>query len=861
MSENFRSFINNFSKFFQKNKKFQKKHFLSVTIVVLFVVMSVSVPIYEAQASFVNIGSEYLVNALSYILKEGIDILRNFIYAILFAVLNIGLMLSIVLVKFGAWCIDVALDPRLYMGEPLAVPPVPGVLVSSTVDTGWRTVRDMCNTFYLFFLLIIAFGTILRSSTFNAKNLLPKLVLSLFLINFSAVIAKLVIDFGQVFMYEIMSWMGTFQGGGGSLTSIVDQFNAQINNAGFQASLDQVILVAFALTYSLALGFVYIMLAIFLLIRLVAFVFLIILSPIAFLSIVLPSMSKYTSEWWSELVKYSLIGPIFMFFVYLSATMANEMVSNFTPLPVTNTGFDAVKDIVVLMIPHSIALFMLLAVIPITQRLGVAGANKVIGGTAGIGKVAMGTYAGVKLAGGLGRKAGGGIVNRNKALSRSADSIKRGGYGLMGKVPGLKGAALKGKAGVEKKRQEKLQKMEMDMGDLKNIDLTILESKANGIRGYGGTTEDKALLLKAAAAQGKLGDKNDDGTLKYEKHFEGAEPALGKKDMDEITNKNLSFATMTNEGKKDIEKYEKTTNSETGENYTVEEAKEKVMRNNMADLIRDGKAHEVQDLDDATTAKIWHESQDSDQRKSSINRMAKDQKEKLSDGYLKNVRKLDEDGSIVNGKGEIVRRDDGSSEFEDEKEKIKEDTNIKFSTNSVKLGKDLEKAFAWGGAEAGEKISEAFKEFSAKEVAKLSNEDLEKHGHNANASQVSNLNRASEYEAINSIESSKKRKIGKFEGTDKPSNDSEKELAKEYEAYNNEKKTINEKRKGKEKDLKKESRKKEEERDQTKIDGLENDLEDIESSLKDIDKNNGAIVEGENDLKHIRDTLAGKKNK
>jgi len=857
MSENFKSFVNSFSKFFQRNKKFQKKHFLSITIIVLFIVMSVSVPVYQAQASIVNIGSEFLLKAIGHILESGIDVLRNFIYAILFAVLNMGLMLSIVLVKFGAWCIDVALDPRLYMGEPTAVPPVPGVLVSSTVDTGWRTVRDMCNTFYLFFLLIIAFGTILRSSTFNAKNLLPKLVLSLFLINFSAVIAKLVIDFGQVFMYEIMSWMGTFQGGGGSLTSIVDQFNAQINNAGLQASLDQVILVAFALTYSLALGFVYIMLAIFLLIRLVAFVFLIILSPIAFLSIVLPSMSKYTSEWWSELIKYSLIGPIFMFFVYLSATMANEMVSNFTPLPVTNTGFDAVKDLVVIMIPHSIALFMLLAVIPITQRLGVAGSNKIIGGTAGIGKIAMGTYAGVKLAGGLGRKVGGGVVNRNKTLSRGADWAKRGAYGLAGGVPGLKGAALRGKAGVEKKRQEKLQKMEMDMGDLKNIDLTILESKANGIRGYGGTTEDKALLLKAAATQGKLGDKNKDGTLKYEKFFEGAEPALGKKDMDEITNKNLSFATMTNEGKEKISEYEKTKDPETNKEYTTEEAKELVMRDKMADLIRDGKAHEVQDLDDATTAKIWHESQDSDQRKSSINRMAKDQKEKLSDGYLKNVKKLDEDGNIVNGKGKIVRRDDGSSEFEDEKNKIKEDTNIKFSTNSVKLGKDLEKSFAWGGTEAGEKISEAFKDFSAKEVAKLSNEDLEKHGHNANASQISNLNRASEYEAINSIESSKKGKIGKIKEGDTPSND----LEREYKAYNDEKKTINEERKGKEKDLKKESRKKEEERDQTKIEELENDLEDIESSLKDLDNNNSAIVEGENDLKHIRDTLAGKKNK
>ena len=758
MSENFKSFVSNFSKFFQKNKKFQKKHFLSMTVIVLFIAISVSIPVYEAQASLVNIGSEFLLKGLKYILEEGIAMLRDFIYAIMFAILNLGLILSIVLVKFGAWCIDVALDPRLYTGDASTVPPTPGVLVSSTVDIGWKTVRDMCNTFYLFFLLIIAFGTILRSSTFNAKNLLPKLIISLFLINFSAVIAKLVIDFGQVFLYEIMSWMGTFQGGGGSLTSIVDQFNAQINNAGFQASLDQVLLVAFALAYSLILGFVYIMLAIFLLIRLVAFVFLIILSPIAFLSIVLPSMSKYTSEWFSELVKYSLIGPIFMFFVYLSATMANELVTNFEPLPVTSTGFDVIKDIAVIMIPHSIALLMLLAVIPITQRLGVAGANKVIGGTAGIGKIAMGTYAGVKLAGGLGRKAGSGAINRNKTLARGADSIRQGAYGVMGKVPGLKGAALRGKAGVEKSRQEKLQKMEMSMGDLQNIDLTILESKANGTLGYAGTTEDKALLLKAAAAQGKLGDlkKNEEGTVHkdsggntemvYAKYFEGAEPALGKKNMDEITSKNLGFATMTNEGKKDAEKYEKIINPETNENYTTEEAKEKVMRSKMADLIRDGKAHEVQDLNDATTAKIWHDSQDSDQRKSSTNRMAKDQRRELAEGYMSNT--IGHDLSSTDANNAYA----GASE-EDKKR------DMKYRANAAKLSGDLQNSFICGGVVMADEIKEAFGQFSAKDITKMSNKDITKHGHSATGSQVKNLSRAGEYEAIGSIQKSKDDRI------------------------------------------------------------------------------------------------------
>jgi len=401
MSEKIEIFINKFK------QNFQKKHFLMMAIAVLFIAVSVSVPIHQAQAGLVDIGADFLIRGFEAILDSGVvQILGRLVLAVVFFVLNLGLDLSIILVRFGAWLIDVMLDPRLYVGVPNPDPTlnVPGVLTSSTITVGWTTVRDMCNTFYVFFLLIIAFGTILRSSTYNAKNLLPKLIISLFLINFSAEITKLVIDFGQVFMYGIMSWMGTFGGGGETLTSIVYTFKNEVNGAGLLPSLDQVIRVAFALAYSVVLGLTYIMLALFLLVRIVAFVFLIILSPIAFLSIVMPSMGKYTSEWWGELVKYSIFGPIFMFFVYLSATMANELVTNFTPLAATG-DLEKITGILYVMVPHSVALIMLLAVVPITQRLGVGGANKIIGGTVGMGKIAMGTYAGIKLAGGLGKKA------------------------------------------------------------------------------------------------------------------------------------------------------------------------------------------------------------------------------------------------------------------------------------------------------------------------------------------------------------------------------------------------------------------------------------------------------------------------
>ncbi len=738
MSEKFKVFIS------RLKQHFQKKNFLMLAFAVLFIAVSVSVPVYQAQAAdwlggIIACAGDPIscgMNAFLGGLIAAGTLLLKFIYAVLVAVLYIGLKLSAFLVMFGAWLIDAMLDPRLYVGDTSATPNVPGVLTSSTVNTGWTTVRDMCNTFYIFFLLIIAFGTILRSSTFNAKNLLPKLVISLFLINFSAEITKLVIDFGQVFMYGIMGWMGTFQGGAGSLTSIVDQFIKQIDKVGWEPSFEQVTRVAFALVYSVCLGLVYVMLACFLLIRLVAFVFLIILSPIAFLSITMPSLGKYTSEWWGELVKYSIFGPIFMFFVYLSATMANEVVTNFTPIPPDiNSDLNTITSILYVMIPHSVALIMLLAVVPITQKLGVAGAGKIIGGTAGLGKVAMGGYAAAKLAGGLGKKVASGVDRRTGG--KASDWARKRKEEILLKIPGGagRGTVLKDRAKNEKEKDENMKKIRVEFGEAKNRDLDEYRRKANGALA---TNEDKVLFAETAAAQGKLGDAKYAGDL--EKFMPTIEITLSKKELEEgMTNKNLSLATETSESKARIKNLDttgmddrdKTKFASASNTEKKEMVKEQIMKEKMADLIRDNKTHEVQGLNDGMSAKVWHESQTVDQRKSNTTRMAKDQKGLLQKGYMANT-------------------SDAPVDME---------KDIEFRTNAVKMGADLEESFKKGGSIIEADIQEAFSEFGAKEIIKFTPTQLEKYGANANSSQVRALNREGEQKKIKIIRESKQNKL------------------------------------------------------------------------------------------------------
>ena len=422
-----------------RNKNFNKKilSFFKVKdilklkprllLVSLFIVMSVSIPLYSANASIWNWDLE--------------DAILNSIYAIVYVLAAIALWVLSFFVMFGAWLVDVMLEPEIY------------AIVLNIKDSdaplmiGWTVIRDFANTFFILILLLIAFSTILRIQKYSAKAFLPKFIIAIFLINFSAVIAAIIIDFGQVFMYEIKGWMGAFGGNNGAMGDLTSLVNGMVDTYGItppaegKFSLENTTGAVFAAVFAAIMGCVYIMLAGFLLIRLVVLAILIVLSPIAFLGIIMPGLSSHSGTWWKKIFEYSLFGPIFIFFVFLASTMASELTTVTYSLPPNDlTGL---SSLVAIIVPYCVSIGMLLAVIPVTKQLGIAGSSALIGGTMGIGKIGMGAIAGAKLAGGLGKKAGAPITRR----SGIPDKIRRGTDNVKGSIAENKWAQ---KTGISK---------------------------------------------------------------------------------------------------------------------------------------------------------------------------------------------------------------------------------------------------------------------------------------------------------------------------------------------------------------------------------------------------------------------------
>lgn len=187
------------------------------------------------------------------------------------------------------------------------------------VQLGWIMVRDVANMFFVVALLVIAFGTILGLEEYEWKKNLVKLILAAILINFSNLIAQLVIDVAHVFSITFLNAISATAGGNlitmfklesiTSLSAPSDGGSVELNL--FAAALTGMI---FAVMAACAMGsYLVVMMA-----RVVALWALIILSPLAFVLGVLPKTKSYAEKWWSEFSKYVIVAPVMVFFLWLS---------------------------------------------------------------------------------------------------------------------------------------------------------------------------------------------------------------------------------------------------------------------------------------------------------------------------------------------------------------------------------------------------------------------------------------------------------------------------------------------------------------------------------------------------------------
>ncbi len=206
------------------------------------------------------------------------------------------------------------------------------------VIEGWQVVRDLSNMFFIVILLAIAFGTLFRIEAYSWKKLLPKMVLAAVLINYSRAIVGVVVDASQIIMLTFAEAVAAAADKGiakafnlGDLlsfgTSVLPDGSASNNPA--VASPEQrllgIVAAGLMLSVLVAVQFTY---AAVLAGRLAMIWFLTVLSPLAFVMMVLPSTEKYYKQWMEMLGRYVTVGPMILFYLWLSMFIGSKAGEN-----------------------------------------------------------------------------------------------------------------------------------------------------------------------------------------------------------------------------------------------------------------------------------------------------------------------------------------------------------------------------------------------------------------------------------------------------------------------------------------------------------------------------------------------------
>jgi len=323
------------------------------------------------------------------------------------------------------------------------------------VELGWKITRDLTNMLFVLILLGIALATILRLETYGMKQILLKLVVAALLINFSLVLAGVVIDFCQVlthFFYdEIKGTTGVSAQIAGILN--IQRIPAMNPDAAAAEKLAAGTAGVIMMIFSIFLGIVLILAAslvvgigaFFLIVRLIAIWILLILAPIVWLLWIIPATSHLFKQWWDSFLKWSFFAPIYAFFIYLAIKTGKsgftEIIQDEMENIVNASGWKETMWSMAMSTPSLFLQFLailglLLGGLVVAQKMSIYGAEGAMKFAKGIGKGAS-VWAG--------RRA-------QIATARPAAAIGRGLQKALGRIPIARQLARPPRAFAERER-------------------------------------------------------------------------------------------------------------------------------------------------------------------------------------------------------------------------------------------------------------------------------------------------------------------------------------------------------------------------------------------------------------------------
>ena len=219
----------------------------------------------------------------------------------------------------------------------LTVVNMKGTLFASggAIDEAWKVIRDVANMGFIFVLLYAAIKTIVGQGG-ETQKLIKNIVIVAILINFSLFFTKVAIDVSNVVamtFYDAIapgSLNSTEWGETGIANSLMDSLNLQsIWRGGALGEGDKLLVIGVMGTIlCLIAAFVFFAIALMFIIRFVVLIFVLILSPLAFISMILPGdqANKVSKQWSEALLGQAVFAPAYFLLTWIVIKISRKLI-------------------------------------------------------------------------------------------------------------------------------------------------------------------------------------------------------------------------------------------------------------------------------------------------------------------------------------------------------------------------------------------------------------------------------------------------------------------------------------------------------------------------------------------------------
>lgn len=205
------------------------------------------------------------------------------------------------------------------------------------IKIGWTIFRDVANMFFIFMMIWTAIRMILFGFDGQVKTSIRNLIIAAIFINFSFFLTGLAIDASNIVgkgFYDAISpnaWSPTNKSGaldGGLSSAFMKGFkiqttfkNQDVQDAGASKDnanwINAIFISLYGSVFAIITSFVLFVVAFLAMIRTVVLLFLLMLSPLAFVGKIIPEFKKYADEWFQKLLGECLWFPLYMMMLYI----------------------------------------------------------------------------------------------------------------------------------------------------------------------------------------------------------------------------------------------------------------------------------------------------------------------------------------------------------------------------------------------------------------------------------------------------------------------------------------------------------------------------------------------------------------